>query len=129
MMTIIILDSIAMAAILALLVTIIVDHKHDSEINNYTEEEVEMKDVHYYICESIDNKRKVYIAISKEDITKEIPARKFANNKYFKTKDENLESTIGYIFEGNLYFGLMADSIKGEKVWMISRRDKKKESK
>lgn len=128
MMTIIILDSIAMAAILALLVTIIVDHKHDSEINNYTEE-VEMKDVHYYICESIENKRKVYIAISKEDITKEIPARKFANNKYFKTKDENLESTIGYIFEGNLYFGLMADNIKGEKVWMISRRDKKKESK
>ena len=134
-MTLLILESIAISAVLALLITIIVDHKHDSEIEtNYCNEEKEtkMKDVHYHICEGID-KKKTYIAISKEDISTEVPARKFANSKYFKLNskdaDEILESTIGYIADGNLYFGLMPASVKGEKVWMISRRDKKKESK
>lgn len=135
MMTIIILDSIAVAAIIALLITIIIEGQHDSEIStNYYNDKKEnnMKDVHYYICEGID-KKKTYIAISKEDISTEAPARKFANNKYFKLSskdaDEILESTIGYISNGNLYFGLMPANIKGEKVWMISRRDKKKENK
>ena len=136
MMTIIILDSIAIAAIIALLITIIVEGQHDSEIEtNYCNEEKEkkMKEVHYHICESVDGKKKSYIAISKEDISTEAPARKFANSKYFKLSskdaDEILESTIGYIFENNLYFGLMPANVKGEKVWMISRRDKKKEDK
>lgn len=133
MMTILILESITISAILALLITIIVDHKHDSEINYFQEEkETNMKEVHYHICEGID-KKKTYIAISKEDISTEMAARKFANSKYFKLNskdaDEILESTIGYITDGNLYFGLMPAGIKGEKVWMVSRRDKKKESK
>ena len=134
-MTIIILDSIAIAAIIALLITIIVEGQHDSEIEtNYCNEEKEkkMKDVHYHICEGID-KKKTYIAISKEDISTEMVARRFANSKYFKLSskdaDEILESTIGYIFENNLYFGIMPANVDGEKVWMISRRDKKKESK
>ena len=134
-MTIIILDSIAIAAIIALLITIIVEGQHDSEIEtNYcnTEKEINMKEVHYHICEGID-KKKTYIAISKEDISTEMAARRFANSKYFKLSsknaDEVLESTIGFIFNGNLYFGLMPAKVDGEKVWMISRRDKKKESK
>ena len=124
-MIIITLISISLAAVSALLVTIILEHKHDSEEKEEREEEMTTQ-TNYFVCEDLQNKKKTYIAIPKEAMG-EVSAKKYANAKYFKTKEENLESTLGYVKSGQLYYGLLPAKTVADKVWIISRKNKKED--
>ena len=122
-----IFNSVMFSAVSALLITIATEGEHDSE----EREEMKMERTEYLICEGINNKRKTYIAVPKENMG-EMPAKRLANNKYFKVKTENLISTIGFIKDGQLYEGLIPEGIKEkdvQKVWVVRKNDKKAEVK